>query len=211
MSPAASLPLLPVLSPIRQALGRPPRSRSSPVLQSTSQPVRRWREPGDSTWPSTRRRRFPAMAAGLVVSCGSPGGERFSTGSLWSRRVTPSPVARQKAVRAAGPPTRASSRLAQVLSLYSTAAWHISATDIAPRARFRRATGAYQSGRSAGPKDMICSSLSWPRSTRHRTRAAREALKLLHMTNRSSARQAILAPVARFSAWTPIRPPVSRS
>src|ERR1700692_3756396 len=41
MSPEASLPLLPVLSPTRQLLGRPARNRLSPVLQSNIQPVRR--------------------------------------------------------------------------------------------------------------------------------------------------------------------------
>lgn len=53
-----------------------------------------------------------------------------------SKRVTVSPEERQKAINADGPPTRASSRLAHVLSLYSTAALHISATDIAPLVRF---------------------------------------------------------------------------
>ena len=70
--------------------------------------------------------------AGVVVSFGSPGAERFSSGSLWSSRESMSPLARQNAVRACGPPLRASNRLAQVLSLSSTAALHRSATDIAP-------------------------------------------------------------------------------
>ena len=82
MSPAASLALLPVLSPTRQPLGSPARNRLSPVLQPTIQAVRRSREFSDSTFPNMRLRRLPAMAAGVVVSCGSPGGERFSSGSL---------------------------------------------------------------------------------------------------------------------------------
>ena len=49
---------------------------------------------------------------------------------------------RQNAVSADGPPTRASNALAQVLSLSSTAASHMSATDSAPFARFCLATGA---------------------------------------------------------------------
>src|SRR5689334_10624385 len=142
MSPEASLPLLPVLSPIFHSLGRPPRRRLFPVLQPTSQSVRCWRERVDSTSASTNRRRFPAIAAGVVVSWGSPGGERLSSGSLWSRRETVSPVERQNAVSAAGPPDRASSRLAQVLSLSSTMALHMSEIDIAPAARFCLATGA---------------------------------------------------------------------
>jgi len=50
----------------------------------------------------------------------------------------------------AGPPIRASNKLAQVLSLSSTIALHISATDSLPAARFCLATGAYSS-RSAWP------------------------------------------------------------
>src|SRR4051812_31036634 len=117
MSPEASLPLLPVLSATFQAGGRPARKRLAPVLQFSIQPVNRSREAGDSTSPSRKRLRLPAMAAGVVVSCGSPGGDRFSSGSLWSRRETLSPPDRQKPVSAAGPPLCASSRLAQVLSL----------------------------------------------------------------------------------------------
>jgi hypothetical protein len=37
-------------------------------------------------------------------------------------------------------------------------------------------------------------------STRASTKAAREALNVLHMTKRSSARHAIFAPVETFSA-----------
>ncbi len=51
--------------------------------------------------------RLPAIAAGVVVSRGSPGGERLSSGSLWSSREVVSPSDRQKAVSAAGPPIRA--------------------------------------------------------------------------------------------------------
>src|ERR1700709_2763388 len=140
ISPAASLPLLPVLSPTFQSPGRPPRSRLLPVLQPTIHAVRCARESGVSTVPSRKRRRFPAIADGVGGLWGSPGGERLSSGSLWSRRETVSPARRQNSVKAAGPPTRASSRFAQVLSLSSTIALHISATDMAPWARFRFAT-----------------------------------------------------------------------
>ncbi len=78
----AVLPLLPVLSPTRQSLGRPARNRLSPVLQPSIQPVRRSREFGDKTFPRIKCRRVPAIAAGVVVSCGSEGGERFNSGSL---------------------------------------------------------------------------------------------------------------------------------
>src|SRR5438045_1000685 len=142
MSPAASLPLLPVLSPIFQFFGKPARNRLSPVLQLIIHSTNCSREACDSTSPSRNRRTLPAIAAGVVVSLGSPGGERLSSGSLWSSRETVSPVARQNAVNAAGPPVRASSKLTQVLSLSSTIALHMSATDIAPWARFCLATGA---------------------------------------------------------------------
>ncbi|MGY3295313.1 hypothetical protein ACVWWP_008380 [Bradyrhizobium sp. LM3.6] len=91
------------------------------------------------------------------MSRGSPGGERLSSGSLWSSREVLSPSDRQKAVSAAGPPIRASSKLAQVLSLSSTIALHISVTDIAPAARFCLATGAYSS-RSALPYGIMAAS-----------------------------------------------------
>src|ERR1700733_418541 len=98
MSPDASLPLLPVLSPIFQLAGRPPRSRFAPVLQSTIQSVSWAREAGDSASPVTSRFRLPAIAAGVVVSWGSPGGERFSSGSLWSSREVVSPIDGQNLV-----------------------------------------------------------------------------------------------------------------
>nr|GAJ32273.1 hypothetical 9.2 kDa protein [Bradyrhizobium sp. DOA9] len=144
------MPLLPVLSPIFQPAGSPPRRRFAPVLQFTIQSVSRAREGGDNASPVTSRRKFPAIAAGVVVSRGSPGCERLSAGSLWSSREVVSPSDRQNVVSAAGPPIRASSRLAQVLSLSSTMALHISPTDILPAARFSFATGAYSS-RSAWP------------------------------------------------------------
>src|ERR1700709_1837061 len=136
MSPAASLPLLPVLLPIGQSLGRPARNRLAPVWQFSIQPVKRSREGRDSTSPRTMRRRLAAIAAGVVVSSRRPGGVRFSSGSALFTREAAAPVERQKGGRAAGPPTRASSRFAQVLSLSSTAALHRSATDKAPFARF---------------------------------------------------------------------------
>jgi hypothetical protein len=73
---------------------------------------------------------------------------------------------------------------------------------MAPLARFCLAIGAYQSllGMSWGPYAIMRSNPSWPRSTRANTSAASEALKLLHMTKRSSGRQASFAPVVRFSA-----------
>src|SRR6187402_3389179 len=142
ISPDASLPLLPVLSPIVQSAGRPPRSLFAPVLQPTIHSMNWAREAGDSASLVTSRFRLPAIASGVVVSRGSPGGERLSSGSLWSSREMVSPSDRQNAVSADGPPIRASSRLAQVLSLSSTIALHISLTDILPVARFSLATGA---------------------------------------------------------------------
>src|SRR5690349_21073698 len=46
---------------------------------------------------------------------------------------------------------------------------------------------------------------------RARVAAAAEALKVLHITNRSSARQASSAPLFRLRAKTPTRPPDARS
>ena len=80
MSPEASLPLLPVLSPIFQFFGKPARSRLSPVLQLTIHSLRCSREACDNASPSRKRRTLPAIAAGVVVSLGSPGGERLSSG-----------------------------------------------------------------------------------------------------------------------------------
>ncbi len=84
------------------------------------------------------------MAAGLVVLRGSPGEERLSSGSSASSRLTPSPLVRQKLVRADGPPTEDSSRLAQVLSDSSTAPLHRVSIDSAPLAMLSLAlaTGA---------------------------------------------------------------------
>ena len=87
ISPAASLALLPVLSPITQLLGSPARKRLSPVRQPTNQSVRVVRDASDRTDPRTRRRSVFAMAAGVVVSRGSPGGVRFRNGSGSSSRL----------------------------------------------------------------------------------------------------------------------------
>src|ERR1700723_3727179 len=88
MSPAASLPLFPVLSPITQAVGSPARNRSSPVRQPTNHSVKIIRDGSDRTPPRTKRRSVCAIAAGVVVFRGSPGGIRLRNGSGASRRVT---------------------------------------------------------------------------------------------------------------------------
>lgn len=69
-----------------------------------------------------------SMACGVVVSRGSPAMASFSVGSVRSSRVTVSPRLRAKAVKPCGPPWRASSRLAAVLSLSVTVPSHSSPT-----------------------------------------------------------------------------------
>ena len=93
------------------------------------------------------------IAVGVVVSRMSSGFASFSDGSLRSRRVTGSPIARSHAVSPAGPPCAASSRFAAVLSLTSTIAAQSRSTDNLPRARWARTTGAWSS-RSARSKAM---------------------------------------------------------
>src|SRR5579862_4730724 len=149
ISPAASLLLFPVLSPMTQLPGSPARKRLAPVWQPTNHSVSSVRDACDRIRPRTRRRSVVAIAAGVVVSRTPPGGVLFNKGSGLSRRVTRSPMLRQNAVKAGGPPMRVRRRVAQVLSLCSTAALHISLTERTPLARFACATGAYQSCTSA--------------------------------------------------------------
>ena len=86
-----------------------------------------------------------------VYGRGQEDGEFLGSGEAGrSRRLTVSPMDRQNAVRAEGPPMQAKRALAQVLSLNSTAPSHMSATDIAPLPKCCLATGAYSS-RSSGP------------------------------------------------------------
>ena len=165
MSPRASPPLLPVLSPILQVLGKPARRRLAPVRHPSSHSVRVRRDRSDSTSPRTRRRNVLAMADGVVVSWVSPGVRKFKASSKSSSRVVSSPIRRQNAVSAEGPPMRDGRRLARdsrrlardsrrsalVLSLFSTAAAHISPTVSDPFARLALATGACQSGTSTMP------------------------------------------------------------
>ncbi len=68
--------------------------------------------------------KFVSMTAARQ-SRSSPKGTRFSKGSGSSRRLKPSLQARQKDVSTAGQPSRARRRLAQVLSLSWTAAFHM--------------------------------------------------------------------------------------
>ncbi len=68
------------------------------------------------------------MDSGVVVSRSSPGVALLSAGSSRSRRVCMVPMSRSHWVRPCGPPWRASSRLAAVLSLSTTVASHSSAT-----------------------------------------------------------------------------------
>ena len=80
------------------------------------------------------------IAAGVVVSCGSPSGGTVQTRVRRGPAATGhrrSPAKRPSTRR--GPPIRASSRLAQVLSLSSTAPCAASPTDSDPWDRCRRA------------------------------------------------------------------------
>jgi len=72
------------------------------------------------------------MAAGLVVSRGSPGRASFSSVSRRSSRLTSSPSPRSQRVSPAGPPRLSSIRFAAPLSLRVIAASQSSATVIPP-------------------------------------------------------------------------------
>ena len=147
------------------------------------------REPGDSTSPSSRRRRLSAMARGVVVSR-SPGAARFSAPSMRSRRVVESPMARSHAVRACGPPRERRIRLAAPLSLTSSAAWHrVASGRPLPCRRPPRSRANLPS------KGALCGhrARSGPDAHARRPRgsgpcATARALKVLHIRNRSSAR-----------------------
>jgi hypothetical protein len=97
-------PFDPVLSLTRQPLLRPARNRSSPVLFAISHAMSCSREAGDSLLPTTKLSMFPAIAAGDVVSRGSPGSASFNAVSTRSNRVTVSPSERAKRVIPGGPP-----------------------------------------------------------------------------------------------------------
>ena len=84
----ALLPPVPVLSPTRQPFGTPARSRLSPVLLATSHAVSCSREEAESASPRTVRRSNSTIAAGVVVSRGSPGRASFNSVSRRSSRVT---------------------------------------------------------------------------------------------------------------------------
>src|SRR5215211_5995811 len=80
-------PPVPVLSPTRQSLGTPARSRLSPVLLATSHAVSCAREGAESASPSTVLRNRSNIARGVVVSRGSPGWASFNAVSRRSSRV----------------------------------------------------------------------------------------------------------------------------
>src|SRR5579883_391075 len=122
----------PVLSPTRQAFGRPARSLAPPVLQATSQSTSWSREAGARAAAVASLARSLAIALGRVVSRGSPGSPLLRSGSTQSSLVNSSPSERANRVTACGPPRLATSRLAAVLSESVTAASQSSATDISP-------------------------------------------------------------------------------
>src|SRR5690606_14378772 len=95
----------------------PARSSGPPTSLSTSHSVNVLRDIGDSASPRTRSRREFAMAAGEVVSRGSPGVASLRSVSQRSSRVTSSPMERRNVVTASGPPSASSTLLAAVLSL----------------------------------------------------------------------------------------------
>ena len=209
MSLVLPMLLVPVLSPTRQP-GRPARRRLSPVWLASAQSVSRRREAFDSTSPSNSFCRVATIAAGVVVSRGSPGVASLSVGSLRSRRVTVSPMPRNQAVSPAGPPCSASSRLAAVLSLIVIVASHSAATG-RPAAPSCFSTTGDQLTRSSGVQVSRRSSRSSPASTAASTCAASSSLKVLHIAKRSSPRCPSVRPVPVSSANTPRRPPWRRS
>ena len=190
--------------------------------QSAAQPVRaglavyhpfgEWArgKPATALRPATSRLRLPAIATGVVVSWGSPGGERFSSGSLWSRRDcvagrTP------ECGQSGGPADPAEQKIgAGVVAVLDGRRAHVGDGHRAA-GRFCFATGAY-SGMSA----CVIGDHAWPADPRRDRpapglRAASEALKVC--TSRSAP------PPARpaLRRWRdsphrpPIRPPLSRS
>ncbi|MCY1229169.1 hypothetical protein D9M72_415260 [compost metagenome] len=149
------------------------------------------------------------MAAGVVVSRGSPGMAVFSSGSVRSRRKVVSPMRRAKAVTAAGPPSTFSSRLAAALSLYCMVAAHISFT-VMPVARCFSATGECDT-RSPLPTLTRRPSRLASVALRSSTAAASTSLKVLHSGKRSCARCCRRAPLPVWKPDTPRRPPQARS
>jgi len=164
------------------------------------------REAGSSASPSTKRCRLPAIAAGLVVSRGSPGANRLSSGSWRAQRVSASPCARRKAVSPAGPPTSGSSRLAAALSLMVSVARHRSRT-LMSLPTWRVLAGEWWR-MSAARTGTRRSSDSSPRPARCSTAAASRNLKVLHIGKRSSMRWPKRAPLAGCHRQTPSRPPL---
>jgi len=132
MSFAVPVPVLPVpvLSPSTQSAGSPACRRALPVVQARIQRMSKSREAGCNASPNTNARRLCAVAAGVVVSRGSPGIAVSSESSVRSSRVMRSPSARANAVTPAGPPSAASIWLAAQLSLSVTAASQISRSAI---------------------------------------------------------------------------------
>ena len=97
------------------------------------------------------------MAAGVVVSCGSPGGVRFSSGSLWSRRDVGSPLGAPESGEGGRPADAREQQVrAGVVAQLDGGLAHLRHRHRA-LGEIRCATGAY-SWRSAAPYAMRSSS-----------------------------------------------------
>ncbi len=152
---------VPVLPATCQSAGTPARSRRAPVVLAAIQRSSCARESARSPSPSSSVCRPVSIAAGVVVSRGSPGRFSFRVGSTRSSRVARSPSPRANAVSAGGPPKLDSSRLPAVLSLTTTAASH-SSDRVMPGGPVRDpVTGEYGT-RSPPPITMRRSSRSSP-------------------------------------------------
>lgn len=186
MSLLVCSPFAPVLSAVRQLAGNSARSRSRPVtfdsIHRISCFLKRW----ESAAPSSTEFRSSAIAAGVVVSRGSPSRDSFTDSSVRSRRVTPSPRERQNLVIPGGPPIVSRSRFAAVLSLRVKIA-----SQRAPTFIVLPACGSVSGElNKSGPRGILTtrSRVSCWRSTRCSTAEASRNLNVLHIGNRSVAR-----------------------
>ncbi|MNF86927.1 hypothetical protein D3C84_693780 [compost metagenome] len=180
-------PPAPVRSAIRQFAGKPARSNGPPTLLPTSQFSSCWREEGESLVPRTSSCRLRAIASGVVLSRGSSGMASLSAVSQRSSRVISSPNERINLVKPSGPPRVPRIMLAAVLSLMDMAASQ-SSESVMPSPPTRcSVTGEYVTRSSSWTTTLRFGS-SFPASIRARRPAQANALNVLVMGNRSSAR-----------------------
>ncbi len=185
--------------------GTAARIRRAPVTQPRIQATSWSRCGASSRLPSAARCRSVIIAAGVVVSRGSPGTAPFSAVSQRSRRNRSSPAESAKVVTAPGPPSSRIIRFAAVLSLYCSAAAQISAT-VMPSPACWLANGEY-GARSRPVNRMRCCSNPRSVALRFKIADAASSLKALQNASRSPARCMTATPVPVFRPATPIRPP----